>query len=59
MIAAQAEQRRLASDGADLLAVGTRGHGELAGALLGSVGEHCATHAHGPVLVVRDDCPAD
>jgi len=43
-----------ASRGADLLAVGTRGHGEVTGLLLGSVSEHCATHAHSPVLVVRD-----
>jgi len=42
-----------ASRGADLLAVGTRAHHELAGAVLGSVGEHCATRAHCPVLVVR------
>jgi nucleotide-binding universal stress UspA family protein len=43
-----------ASRGADLLAVGSRGHGEVAGLLVGSVSEHCATHAHSPVLVVRD-----
>jgi nucleotide-binding universal stress UspA family protein len=43
-----------ASRGADLLAVGSRGHGEVAGLLLGSVSEHCASHAHSPVLVIRD-----
>ncbi len=43
-----------ASRGADLLAVGTRGHGEVSGLFLGSVSEHCATHAHSPVLVFRD-----
>jgi nucleotide-binding universal stress UspA family protein len=43
-----------ASRGADLLVVGSRGHGELVGFLLGSVSEHCVTHAHSPVLVVRD-----
>ncbi len=42
-----------ASRGADLLAVGSRGHGEVAGLLLGSVSEHCATNAHSPVLVIR------
>ncbi len=43
-----------ASDGADLLVVGSRGHGEFAGMLLGSVSEHCVTNAHCPVLVFRD-----
>jgi nucleotide-binding universal stress UspA family protein len=43
-----------ASWGAGLLALGTRGHGELGGLLLGSVTEHCAAHAHCPVLVFRD-----
>jgi nucleotide-binding universal stress UspA family protein len=42
-----------ASDGADLLVVGSRGHGEFAGMLLGSVSEHCVSNAHCPVLVVR------
>ena len=44
-----------ASRGADLLVVGSRGHGELVSFLLGSVSEHCVTHAHSPVLVVRDE----
>jgi|SRR5271157_3786395 len=43
-----------ASRGADLLVVGSRGHGEFAGMLLGSVSEHCLTHAHCPVLIARD-----
>jgi nucleotide-binding universal stress UspA family protein len=43
-----------ASRGADLLVVGSRGHGEFAGMLLGSVSEHCVTNAGCPVLVLRD-----
>jgi nucleotide-binding universal stress UspA family protein len=44
-----------ASKGADLLVVGSRGHGEFVGMLIGSVGVHCAAHAHCPVLVHRVD----
>ncbi len=44
-----------ASKGADVLVVGSRGHGEFAGMLLGSVSEYCATRAHCPVLVHRQD----
>ena len=47
-----------ASTGADLLALGTRGHGEVAGILLGSVSEHCVAHAQCPVLVIGDRPPA-
>jgi len=43
-----------AAHGASLLVVGSRGHGELTGMLLGSVSEHCVTHAPCPVTVVRD-----
>jgi nucleotide-binding universal stress UspA family protein len=43
-----------ASREADLLVVGSRGHGEFAGMLLGSVSEHCVSNAHCPVLVFRD-----
>lgn len=39
--------------GADLLVVGSRGHGPFVGMLLGSVSEHCITHATCPVVVVR------
>jgi nucleotide-binding universal stress UspA family protein len=42
-----------ASIGADLLVVGSRGHSEVLGILIGSVSEHCATHAHCPVLVMH------
>ena len=38
---------------ADLLVVGSRGHGEFTGMLIGSVSEHCVTHADCPVVVVR------
>ena len=43
-----------ASDGADLLVVGSRGHGGFTEALLGSVGQHCVQHATCPVVVIRD-----
>jgi len=42
-----------ASEGADLLVVGSRGHGEFVGMLLGSCGEYCAANAHCPVLIHR------
>jgi nucleotide-binding universal stress UspA family protein len=41
--------------GADLLVVGSRGHGGFAAALLGSVSQHCVQHAPCPVLVLRGD----
>ena len=42
------------SAGADLLVVGSRGHGGFVEALLGSTGQHCVHHAACPVVVIRD-----
>jgi nucleotide-binding universal stress UspA family protein len=37
----------------DLLVLGSRGHNPVAGLLLGSTSEHCARHAHCPVMVTH------
>ena len=44
-----------AAAGADLLVLGSRGHGSFADALLGSVGQYCVHHARCPVLVMRGE----
>jgi nucleotide-binding universal stress UspA family protein len=44
-----------ASAGADLLVLGSRGHGGFSGALLGSVSQHCVRHARCPVVIIRGD----
>lgn len=46
-----------AARGAELLVVGSRGHGSFVGMLLGSVSEHVIAHAGCPVVVIRH--PAD
>jgi len=42
-----------ASEGADLLVVGCRGHGGFVAALLGSVSQHCVQHAACLVVVIH------
>jgi nucleotide-binding universal stress UspA family protein len=37
---------------AQMLVVGSRGHGTFAGIMLGSVSQHCVQHAPCPVVVV-------
>ena len=43
-----------AAAGADLLVVGSRGHGGFTEALLGSVSQHCVHHAPCPVVILRN-----
>lgn len=42
-----------AAKDADMLVVGSRGHGGFAGALLGSVSQACVHHAQCPVVIIR------
>lgn len=42
-----------AAQGASLVVVGSRGHGGIAGTLLGSVGQTLAQHSPCPVLIIR------
>ncbi len=44
-----------ASREADLLVVGSRGHGDIGSLLLGSTGMHCVHHSACPVVVVPHD----
>ncbi|MFB7596163.1 universal stress protein [Streptomyces sp. NPDC056160] len=44
-----------ASQGAEVLVVGSRGRGAFSRAMLGSVSQRCAQHAACPVVVVRED----
>jgi len=41
------------AEGADLLVVGCRGHGDLTGTMLGSVAQFCAHYAPCPVVIMR------
>jgi nucleotide-binding universal stress UspA family protein len=41
------------AEGAEMLVLGSRGHGAVAGFLLGSVGQHVLVRAHVPVVLVR------
>jgi nucleotide-binding universal stress UspA family protein len=44
---------------ADLLVVGSRGHGAIGSLFLGSVSRHCANHAACPVVIVRGEEASD
>ncbi|SDD78751.1 universal stress protein [Glycomyces harbinensis] len=42
------------SKDAELLVVGSRGHGGFVGAIIGSVSQYCVHHAPCPVLIIRN-----
>jgi nucleotide-binding universal stress UspA family protein len=44
-----------AASAAQLLVVGSQGRGKFSGMLLGSVSQHCVSHATCPVVIVRSD----
>jgi nucleotide-binding universal stress UspA family protein len=44
-----------AAAGADLMVIGSGGHGSFADVLLGSVGQYCAHHARCPVPIMRGE----
>jgi nucleotide-binding universal stress UspA family protein len=46
-----------ASEGADLIVIGSRGRGGFAGLLLGSVGAQVAPHSACPVAIIRQPAP--
>jgi nucleotide-binding universal stress UspA family protein len=48
-----------ASERAALVVVGAQGHRPVTGQLLGSVSQKVVAHAHGPVVVVREEAPAE
>lgn len=43
-----------AAEDAELLVMGSRGHGAFTGMLLGSVSDYCVSHAPCPVVVIKD-----
>ncbi|GAA2908544.1 universal stress protein [Actinoplanes cyaneus] len=47
-----AEVLLAAGKGAELMVLGSRGHGAFAGMLLGSVSQHCVQHATCPTVVI-------